>query len=397
MAGSVSSSGRSSNSGIVNGWCSATYRLLLGVPGEEREADDPRVVERLRVVELELGRQADPQARERQAGDGLGVGDDQDQVAGLGGEPLAELGLDVAREELGGRAGQRLGLDLEPDQALGAEGRRTRSGRRGPCGCTARRPRARRCPRIRWPASMRLLEDLELGLRGDVGDVLELEAVAQVGPVAAEPLHRRRDTRAGATGASSSSPLNSLAMAATRISIVGHDVVVVDERHLDVELGELRLPVGAEVLVAEAAGDLEIAVEARDHQELLVELGRLGQGVEMAGVNAGWGPGSRGPLRACCGPGSGVSTSRKPRSDIVCRMSCASRWRRMKIFCMAGRRRSRIAVRQAQLLVGLGPVHLERGRRGGVVDHQLAGADLDRAGLELGVLLAGQPRAPRSP
>ena len=31
--------------------------VFLGVPGEEREADDPRVVERLRVVELELGRQ----------------------------------------------------------------------------------------------------------------------------------------------------------------------------------------------------------------------------------------------------------------------------------------------------------------------------------------------------
>ena len=42
----------------------------------------------------------------------------------------------------------------------------------------------------------------------------------------------------------------------------GH-VVVVDERHLDVELGEFGLAVGAEVLVAEAAGNLEIAVEAR--------------------------------------------------------------------------------------------------------------------------------------
>ena len=60
--------------------------------------------------------------------------------------------------------------------------------------------------------------------------------------------------------------------------------MVVDERHLDVELGEFRLPVGAKVFVAEAAGDLEIAVEAGDHQELLVELGRLGQGVEMPGM-----------------------------------------------------------------------------------------------------------------
>ena len=36
-----------------------------------------------------------------------------------------------------------------------------------------------------------------------------------------------------------------------------------DEAHLQVELGELGLAVGAQVLVAEAAHDLEVAVEAR--------------------------------------------------------------------------------------------------------------------------------------
>ena len=129
--------------------------LFLGVPGEEREPDDPRVMERLRVVELELGRQPGPQVRERLAGDRLGVGDDQDQVAGLGVEPLAELRLGLGREELGGRAGQGVGLDLEPDQALGAEcRRRTRSGRRGPCGCIASPPPGAQIPRIRWPASL---------------------------------------------------------------------------------------------------------------------------------------------------------------------------------------------------------------------------------------------------
>jgi hypothetical protein len=36
------------------------------------------------------------------------------------------------------------------------------------------------------------------------------------------------------------------------------DVLAFDERHLDVDLRELRLPVGALVLVAEAAGELEV-------------------------------------------------------------------------------------------------------------------------------------------
>ena len=64
------------------------------------------------------------------------------------------------------------------------------------------------------------------------------------------------------------------------------DVVALDEGHLDVDLGEFRLPVAAGVLVAVAAGDLEVLVEARNHEDLLVELGALGQGIELAGVEA---------------------------------------------------------------------------------------------------------------
>ena len=53
------------------------------------------------------------------------------------------------------------------------------------------------------------------------------------------------------------------------------------EAHLDVELGELRLAIAAQVLVAEAARDLEVAVVAGDHQQLLELLRRLRQRVEL--------------------------------------------------------------------------------------------------------------------
>ena len=43
----------------------------------------------------------------------------------------------------------------------------------------------------------------------------------------------------------------------------GEHVLAAREAHLQVDLGEFELPVGALVLVAEAAGDLEVAVEAR--------------------------------------------------------------------------------------------------------------------------------------
>ena len=59
-------------------------------------------------------------------------------------------------------------------------------------------------------------------------------------------------------------------------------VVLVDEAHLEVELRELGLAVAAQVLVAVAAGDLEVAVDAGDHQQLLELLRALRQRVDAA-------------------------------------------------------------------------------------------------------------------
>jgi hypothetical protein len=64
------------------------------------------------------------------------------------------------------------------------------------------------------------------------------------------------------------------------------DVLARDERRFDIDLRELRLTVRAQVLVAEAACDLEVPVEPRDHQKLLVQLRRLRQRVELAWMHA---------------------------------------------------------------------------------------------------------------
>src|SRR5271157_3748647 len=241
-------------------------------------------MERLRIVKRQLGGQAGPEVREGLAGHRLGVGDDQDQVASLRVEPLAKLRLGLLGEELGGWTGKGVGLDLEPDQTLGAK----RAGilsqavevlaavALGTLGSTEPPD-----PLAKLPG---LLEDLELGQVGDVGDVFQLEAVAEVGPVAAKPLHRvvvldPREWKCELLAAELAGHGRDEKLER------GQDVLVLDERHLDVKLGELRLAVGSQVLVTEAAGDLEVAVEAGDHQQLLVELGRLRQGAEMPRVH----------------------------------------------------------------------------------------------------------------
>ena len=58
------------------------------------------------------------------------------------------------------------------------------------------------------------------------------------------------------------------------------------KRHLQIELRELGLAVGAQIFVAKTFDDLEVAVHAADHQDLFENLRRLRQRVELPGMHA---------------------------------------------------------------------------------------------------------------
>ena len=64
------------------------------------------------------------------------------------------------------------------------------------------------------------------------------------------------------------------------------NVLLLDKGHFHIDLRKLGLAVGAQILVAEAAGDLIITIDAARHQKLLENLGRLRQRVKLAGVYA---------------------------------------------------------------------------------------------------------------
>ena len=126
-----------------------------------------------------------------------------------------------------------------------------------------------------------VLEDAELGAARHLGRVLELEAEARVRLVRAEaavglleghPRERRRD-------------LDPEQLAPDpRVHPLHHVVeeLLVGEAHLDVELRDLLDAVGAEILVPEADRDLVVAVEAGHHRQLLQDLRALRQRVEAA-------------------------------------------------------------------------------------------------------------------
>ena len=121
-----------------------------------------------------------------------------------------------------------------------------------------------------------------------LGHVLHLDRVAQVRLVGAVFPHRLgvRDAREFRRHRLAVAELLEQA-AHDRLDGVEH-VFLGDEAHLQIELIELaRRAVGAGVLVAEAGRDLEVAVEARDHDQLLELLRRLRQRVEFSGMHAG--------------------------------------------------------------------------------------------------------------
>src|SRR5690606_7734066 len=88
------------------------------------------------------------------------------------------------------------------------------------------------------------------------------------------------------------------------------------------ELGELRLAVGTEVLVAVAAGALVVALDTADHAELLEQLRRLRQRVPGAGREAGRDQEVAGTLRRGSRPRrrvdlDGLVTVQDPAGSLV--------------------------------------------------------------------------------
>ena len=164
-------------------------------------------------------------------------------------------------------------------------------------------------------------------------------------------------------------------------------VLLLDEAHLQVELVELAgRTVGARVLVAEAGRDLEVAVEARDHDQLLELLRRLRQGVELARMHARGHQDSRARPRALEAVRIGVWNSKKPLSRMRRRIEPMISLRSMMLLVQRLAPQIEEAVLQPQVLriVRLAE-HRNRQLLGRRQHLDLAGEHLHLAGRQLRV------------
>ena len=133
------------------------------------------------------------------------------------------------------------------------------------------------------------LESLEFAVGEQGGDVLAGQVDAQVGLIGAVGLHGVVVGDA-AEGCAGGHVVGAELGEDGRQHVLQHGehVVLGGEGHLHIQLIELAGgAITAGILVAEAGCDLEVAVKAGGHQQLLELLGRLRQRVELAGMLAG--------------------------------------------------------------------------------------------------------------
>ena len=151
----------------------------------------------------------------------------------------------------------------------------------------------------------------------------------------------------------------------------GINVFGSNERGFDVDLGKLRLAVGAQIFVAETTGNLEITFHPRNHQQLLVLLGSLGQSIKFTGGQAG------GYQEVACAFGRrlGKDGSLNFKESCFIQIVAHGLGSTVTDHHVAGHLRTaqvKIAVLEADVFVGNRTIQLER-QNFGLVDHVQGG------------------------
>ena len=265
--------------GVVHG----VVALRLLVPLEEREVDDPQGGVDIGVAETQLAAHLETEGGELHAGFHSRAAEDEHEVARVGTELIGDGtklvgGVELVDTGLEGAVGVVLDVDEAAGANLGTldevgEGVELLAGVFG----AARSADA--------DDELGIVEEGEAATFGDIAQFDELHTETDVGFVAAVEAHGVVPGDAGELVEVEPFDLVEEVFCQTFEGL--EDILLMDEGHLAVDLCELGLAVGAEVLIAEAADNLEVAVHAGDHEELFVLLRALREGVELAGVHAG--------------------------------------------------------------------------------------------------------------
>ncbi len=110
------------------------------------------------------------------------------------------------------------------------------------------------------------MEDPERSQSCQVAKLNQWKVEAQIGMVGAIPIHAFGEAQMWERHLPYALVRGSLNQLHQHLLDQSHHVWLGDERHFEVQLGELGLAISAQVLIPEAARDLEIAINPGDHE-----------------------------------------------------------------------------------------------------------------------------------
>ena len=213
------------------------------------------------------------------------VGAEEDEVAGLRVHAHFQIPPHLWFKILGQNGVDLAGFAIEnPGHALGAEANGL-AGKQLNGGAGKDRARALDIDGTHYAAAFqRFRKDGKRRAARDVAHIHDGQIKTQIRLVAAIAVHGLQpgEPPEGMRHGAAHHPLK---QPGEQIPEKREHILLVHEASLHVHLGKLGLAVGAQILVAEAAGHLIVFVDTRHHQELLVDLRALGQGIECAGVH----------------------------------------------------------------------------------------------------------------
>ena len=225
-------------------------------------------------------------------------------------------------------------------------------------------------------------KDFETGGLDDVGQVAEFHAETEVRVIDTEPanclgigntLHRQLNRNPLCFGEDAGNqPLHDC-----------DDILLVNERHLAVDLGEFRLAVGTQIFITETAHYLEIFVKTGNHQDLFKDLGRLRQCIKMPLVDAGRHQEVTCPFRGRFGKKRGFKLDKTVIGQV--RAGQLGDFRTQdQVILQLGATKIKIAVFQTDVLIDVTMfIEHERQRFGTVEQLALLHLDFNLAGLHV--------------
>ena len=232
-------------------------------------------------------------------------------------------------------------------------------------------------------------EDLEAARREDICHVHDFIAITCVWLVRTEAIHRFLISDALEGERNVHAPA-SLKHRRKKTFDDVDDVFSLNKAGFDIDLGEFRLTVGAQVFITEAAGDLEVTLETRNHEELFVLLRSLRQGKELTGAESGRDEEVACTFRRRIGEDRRLYFDEALCIEVIARC-IRDLMTRANVLVHAGTTQVEIAIFKTQIFVGKILIEVERQHCGFVQHFEFGDDDLNLTCFNVGVGRAFEP------